>query len=45
MKHLHGTTQTLTRGRQRLKLAINVQIELPGPILQEFIKLGIKFVN
>ena len=52
MKHLQGTTQTLTRvidtwqshmtltcGSQRLRLTVNVQIGLPGPILQEFIKL------
>lgn len=39
MKPLRGTTQTLTRGSQRLRLTVNVQIGLPGPILQEFIKL------
>ena len=35
----------LTRDSQRLRLTINIQIELLGPILQRFIKLGIKFVN
>ena len=30
----------VTRGSQRQRLMVNVQIELPGPILQEFIKLG-----
>ena len=45
MKFLQGTTQTLTRGSQRLRLTINVQIGLLGLILQEFIKLGTKFVN
>ena len=39
MKHLQGTTQTLTRGSQRLGLMVNIQIWLPGPILQGFIKL------
>ena len=29
----------LTRDSQRLRLTVNVQIGLPGPILQEFIKL------
>ena len=36
---------TLTRGRQHLRLTVNVQIGLPGPILQGFIKVGTKFVN
>jgi len=40
MKLLQGTTQTLIRGSQRLRLTVNVQIGLSGPILQEFIKLG-----
>ena len=40
MKHLQETTQTLTRGNQRLRLTVNVQIRLPGPILHGFIKLG-----
>ena len=35
----------LTCGSQRLRLIVNVQIGLPGSILQEFIKLGTKFVN
>ena len=30
---------TLTRGSQRLRLTVNIQIGLPGPILQGFIKL------
>ena len=30
----------LTSGSQRLRLTVNVQIGLPGPILQGFIKLG-----
>ena len=30
----------LTRGNQRLRLMVNVQIGLPGPILQGCIKLG-----
>jgi len=30
---------TLTHGSQRLKLMVNVQIGLSGPILQGFIKL------
>ena len=30
----------LTRDNQRLRLTVNVQIGLPGPILQGFIKLG-----
>ena len=30
---------TLTRGSQRLRLTVNVQIGLSGPILQGFIKL------
>ena len=30
----------LTRDSQRLRLTVNVQIGLPGPILQGFIKLG-----
>ena len=30
----------LTRGSQRLRLTVNVQIGLPEPILQGFIKLG-----
>ena len=30
----------LTCGSQRLRLAVNIQIGLPGPILQGFIKLG-----
>ena len=29
----------VTRGSQRQRLMVNVQIGLPGPILQEFIKL------
>jgi len=40
MKPLQGITQTLTRGSQRLRLTVNVQIGLPGPILKRFIKLG-----
>jgi len=40
MKSLQGTIQTLTRGSQRLRLTVNVQIGLPGSILQGFIKLG-----
>ena len=36
---------TLTGDSQLLRLTVNVQIGLPGPILQGFIKLGIKFVN
>ena len=40
MKHLQETTQTLTRGNQRLRLTVNVQIGLSIPILQRFIKLG-----
>ena len=40
MKPLQETTQTLTRGSQRLRLTVNIQIGLPGPILQGFIKLG-----
>jgi len=40
MKLLKEITQTLTRDSQRLKLTVNVQIELPGPVLQGFIKLG-----
>ena len=39
MKSLQGTTQALTRGSQRLRLTVNVQIGLLGPILQGFIKL------
>ena len=39
MKLLQKTTQTLTHDNQHLRLTINIQIELPGPILQEFIKL------
>ena len=35
----------LTRGSQHLRLTVNVQIELSGPILQRFIKLGAKFMN
>ena len=35
----------LTCDSQRLRLMVNVQIGFPGLILQEFIKLGIKFVN
>ena len=31
---------TLTRGSQHLGLTVNVQIGLPGLILQRFIKLG-----
>ena len=31
---------TLTGDSQRLRLTVNVQIGLPGPILQGFIKLG-----
>ena len=38
MKSLQGTTQALTRGSQRLRLTVNVQIGLPGSILQGFIK-------
>ena len=30
----------LTHGSQRLRLTVNVQIRLPWPILQGFIKLG-----
>ena len=30
----------LIRGRQRLRLTVNVQIGLQRPILQEFIKMG-----
>ena len=30
----------LTRGSQRLRLTVNVQIGFPGPILQGFRKLG-----
>ena len=30
----------VTRGSQRLRLTVNVQIGLSGPILQGFIKLG-----
>ena len=39
MKHLQETTQALTRDSQRLRLTVNVQIGLPGPISQGFIKL------
>jgi len=39
MKSLQETTQTLTRGSQCVRLMVNVQIGLPGPILQGFIKL------
>ena len=39
MKPLHGTTQTLTRGSQRLRLTVNIEIGLPRSILQGFIKL------
>jgi len=38
MKYLHETTQTLTRGSQRL--TVNIQIGLLGPILHGFLKLG-----
>ena len=31
---------TLTRGSQRLRLTVNVQIGLSGSILQGFIKMG-----
>jgi len=40
MKPLQEITQTLTRGSQRLRLTVNVQIGLLEPILQGFIKLG-----
>ena len=40
MKPLQETTQTLTRGSQRLRLTVNIQIGLPEPILHGFIKLG-----
>ena len=40
MKLLQGTTQTLTHDSQCLRLTVNVQIGLLGPILQGFIKLG-----
>ena len=39
MCELQETTQALTRGSQRLRLTVNVQIGLPRPILQGFIKL------
>ena len=39
MKLLQKTTQTLTHDNQDLRLTINIQIELPGLILQGFIKL------
>ena len=37
LRHWHVT---LTRGSQRLRLTVNIQIRLPGSILQGFIKLG-----
>ena len=35
----------VTRGSQRQRLMVNVQIGLPGPILQEFIKLEDQIQN
>ena len=40
MEPLRRWHVTLTRGSQRLRLTVNIQIGLSGPILQEFIKSG-----
>ena len=44
-KQFQDASQMLTCGNQRRCLTVNVQLRRLGPILQDFIKQGTKFVN